>query len=70
MPGNMTGRELAVELQLRKPGLAVIFVSGYSAEIAGRELSMGARQTFLQKPFQIDQLLSTIHRFMQTRGQA
>ena len=69
MPGRLSGRELALELQARKPGLAVIFVSGYSAEIAGRELSMGKRQIFLQKPFETAQLLSTIHQFMQSRDQ-
>ncbi len=50
MPEGMTGRELADELRSRKPDLKVIYTSGYSADIMGRD--MGRRDTvFLQKPY-------------------
>lgn len=60
MPGGMDGRELAARLQSQKPGLKIIFTSGYSAEIAGSELKLKAGQTFVQKPCPPDQLLETI----------
>jgi len=60
MPGGLNGRELAARLQKQKPGLKVIFTSGYSAEIAGRELKLGASQVFLQKPCSREQLLEAV----------
>lgn len=59
MPG-MDGLELAAILQRQAPGLKVIFTSGYSAEIAGRDLKLGAGQYFLQKPFQPHHLLTMV----------
>lgn len=59
MPGGVDGRELATRLQAQKPGLKVIFTSGYSAAIAGRELKLEAGQNFIQKPCPADQLLNT-----------
>lgn len=50
MPGGMDGRELAVTLEARNPRLKVILTSGYSAELAGREIDLKESQTFLQKP--------------------
>jgi PAS domain S-box-containing protein len=60
MPGGVGGTELAAQLQRRQPTLKVIFTSGYSAEIAGRALVLRDGQTFLQKPFDVSRLLTTI----------
>lgn len=49
MPEGVSGRELATRLRADDPTLGVIFTSGYSAEIAGRELSLKAGQDFVQK---------------------
>jgi len=62
MPGGFNGHELAARLQQDKPGLKIIFVSGYSADIAGRELELHAGENFLQKPFLPEHLLETIRR--------
>jgi FixJ family two-component response regulator len=40
--------------------LPVVFTSGYSAEIAGRELSLEKGQRFLQKPASRSVLLEII----------
>jgi len=50
----MTGGELAAELQKRKPGLHVIFTSGYSSELAGKDLRQDGTR-FLPKPYQPQQ---------------
>jgi two-component system cell cycle sensor histidine kinase/response regulator CckA len=50
MPGGMTGSDLAAELKRRKPGLKVIFTSGYSAELVGKDLGQGST-AFLPKPY-------------------
>ena len=50
MPG-MNGRELAEQLELMRPGLAVLFVSGYTDDaVLLKGVSLDER-TFLQKPF-------------------
>jgi two-component system, cell cycle sensor histidine kinase and response regulator CckA len=60
MPGGMDGRELAADLLNQKPKLKVIFTSGYSAEIAGRELKLEAGQAFIQKPASPNLILETV----------
>jgi PAS domain S-box-containing protein len=51
MPGGMTGGELAAELKKRKPGLKVIYASGYSSALTGKDFSQGDN-IFLAKPYQ------------------
>jgi signal transduction histidine kinase len=51
MPGGMTGGELAAELKKRKPELKVIYASGYSSALTGKEFSQG-ENIFLAKPYQ------------------
>jgi PAS domain S-box-containing protein len=60
MPEGITGHALAAELQALKPELKVIFTSGYSADIAGRELELKAGQNFLQKPSSPTALLEIV----------
>jgi two-component system cell cycle sensor histidine kinase/response regulator CckA len=62
MPGGMTGEQLAARLRERDPLLKVIYMSGYSPSIAGRELHLGPGSSFLQKPFSPEVLLETIRR--------
>ncbi len=59
MPEGMTGRELAEELKARKPELKVIFTSGYSAEVMGRDMAL-CDCTFLQKPYPPPLLTQTV----------
>ena len=68
MPDGVSGQELARRLRAEKPGLKVVFSSGYSAEIAGRELKLADGENFLQKPFTSDVLLETVRRALD--GQA
>jgi two-component system cell cycle sensor histidine kinase/response regulator CckA len=62
MPAGLGGRELAQRLQAEKPELKIIFFSGYSAELAGKELDLRHGENFLQKPFGPDHLLETVRR--------
>jgi CheY-like chemotaxis protein len=55
MPGGMTGRELGEQLQLQKPHLKIIYTSGYSAELVGKDLGRDAT-AFLAKPYRPHQL--------------
>jgi PAS domain S-box-containing protein len=60
MPGGISGRELAASLQAAAPKLRVIFTSGYSADIAGRELSLKEGKNFIQKPCPPQRLLEVV----------
>jgi two-component system, cell cycle sensor histidine kinase and response regulator CckA len=60
MPGGVSGRELATQLLASKPGLKVVFTSGYSADIAGRELSLRDGQNFIQKPSSPSKILEAV----------
>ncbi len=59
MPGGMTGSDLAAELKKRKPGLKVIYASGYSSALTGKEFSTG-ENIFLAKPYQPNQVAQLI----------
>jgi DNA-binding NarL/FixJ family response regulator len=51
---------LARRLQAERPGLKVLFMSGYSAEWAGREAELQPTEKFLPKPCPPDQLLQAV----------
>ena len=62
MPNNMNGRELAERMWSEVPGLKVIFTSGYSADIVGKDFKLEPELNFLQKPYQPQTLALTIRR--------
>jgi CheY-like chemotaxis protein len=51
LPGGMNGRELAETLRARNPNLKVVFSSGYSADIVGKDCGLQDGINFLQKPY-------------------
>ncbi len=64
MPGGLNGRALAAQLLSIKPGLKVIYTSGYSADVMGKEFTAGSGDNFLQKPYELPVLASTIRRVL------
>ncbi len=62
MPGNMNGRELAEALWQERPDLKVIFSSGYSADIVGKDFKLESDTNFLQKPYHPHALALTVRR--------
>ena len=62
MPGNMNGHELAGKLQTLQPALKVIFTSGYSADIVGKDFKLDTNLNFLQKPYHPNTLAITVRR--------
>ena len=62
MPGNMNGRELAETLWADRPDLKVIFTSGYSADIVGRDFRIESDLNFLQKPYHPQTLALAVRR--------
>ncbi len=64
MPDGCTGRDLARRLRADRPTLPVLFISGYSAELAGLELGDPAVLNFLPKPFTIAELKTALRRIL------
>jgi PAS domain S-box-containing protein len=60
MPGNMSGKELAQALRQENQKLRVIYMSGYSTELAGKDFPLKEGVNFLIKPFQAEKLALTI----------
>jgi PAS domain S-box-containing protein len=51
MPEGISGRELAAQLQAEKPGLKVIYSSGYTDDMLGKGSPLRNNPNFLEKPF-------------------
>jgi PAS domain S-box-containing protein len=60
MPEGMNGLELAAQLTERRPDLRVIYTSGYSPELASKNIELVHGHNFLQKPAQPIVILATI----------
>ena len=56
MPGTIMGGELAERLKAKCPGLKVIYTSGYSPGMAGKDISLLEGRNFLPKPYSIGTL--------------
>jgi len=69
MPG-MTGGELARFMTHERPGLRVLFISGYSDERAESRGSEGGPEAFLQKPFTPVVLARQVRRVLDVPGPA
>ena len=67
MPNHMNGRELAEKLWAEEPKLKVIFTSGYSADIVGKDFKLEPEVNFLQKPYQLQTLATTVRRCLDGR---
>jgi two-component system, cell cycle sensor histidine kinase and response regulator CckA len=61
LPDGMAGTELARILQLAKPGLKVLFTSGYNAERLAKEFPPGTAFNLVQKPFHARRLAEMVH---------
>lgn len=68
MPGNMTGLELAEKLKGEKPALKVIFTSGYSVEMVGKNLGLQRGVNFLQKPYSPPKLAQMVRDALDRRA--
>jgi FixJ family two-component response regulator len=48
---HLSGRQLAEQVQLMRPGIRVLFMSGYTNDEVLRRGVLTAHMAFLQKPF-------------------
>jgi signal transduction histidine kinase len=62
MPDGVSGWELARQMQSRKPGLRILYMSGYASSISAIESGavLTGRSMFLQKPFKPKKLAEAV----------
>ncbi len=63
---HMSGRELADRLAERRPGIKVLFMSGYTDDTVVRHGVLEAGAEFIQKPFSPDQLATKVREVLLT----
>lgn len=67
MPG-MNGRELSRHVESMRPGIKVLFMSGYAADIIPEAELADAGTNFIQKPFNMQTLLDKVEERLHGNG--
>jgi CheY-like chemotaxis protein len=62
MPDGMNGVELAEHLRRERPGLKVIFTSGYLADLSREDVSRHHSDAYIAKPFSLVELARLVRR--------
>ena len=69
MPG-MSGREAATAIGATRPGMKVLFISGYTQDAINRHGEFGPGVAFLSKPFTAAALLRKCREVLDRSGRA
>jgi CheY-like chemotaxis protein len=69
MPEGVMGRELAERLLAENPRLKVIYTSGYSPGMAGKDISLIEGRNFLPKPYSIGKLAQFVRECLDAPAQ-
>ena len=64
MPGGVSGRDLAERLQASRPGLPVLFMSGYTADVIATRGILEPGICVLEKPFSSSELLGKVRELL------
>ncbi|MGD1213519.1 MAG: PAS domain S-box protein [Terriglobales bacterium] len=67
MPG-IGGRELAKKLLLLRPGISVLYLSGYTEDAVVTQGALGPSTAFLQKPFTLQNLAKKVREVLRSRS--
>jgi CheY-like chemotaxis protein len=65
---QMSGRQLAVELERRSPGIHVLYLSGYTDDEVVRHGVLDERMNFLSKPCSLEALALKVREILDGRG--
>ena len=60
MPNGISGKMLATQIVAQRPGMKVLFMSGYSPELVDNSSNLLSGVNFLPKPFDVAKLLKTV----------
>jgi two-component system cell cycle sensor histidine kinase/response regulator CckA len=64
MPEGITGRDLAARLRESTPDLRIIYMSGYSYDVAGADLVLKEGVNYLPKPFDLASLARIVRNML------
>ncbi|MFH1153334.1 MAG: response regulator [Pseudomonadota bacterium] len=67
---EMNGRDLALKLQARHPGLGVLFMSGYTADVIARGNELDPGVCFMPKPFSKQDLAVKVREALEKAGRS
>jgi PAS domain S-box-containing protein len=67
MPGELNGRELAEEAVKRRPGLRVLYMTGYSRDALSRDGRLSSGVHVLRKPFSLEELAAKVRSRLDAR---
>jgi CheY-like chemotaxis protein len=65
---DMTGRQLADELKPIRPGVKILYMSGYSGEIIAQRGILEPGVSYLAKPFTIEALAAKVREVLGPPG--
>ena len=60
LPGGMNGRQLADAARERRPGLKVLFLTGYAESVVAGNSGMEQGMEIMSKPFALDKLVAKV----------
>ena len=60
MPGGMNGRQLAEAAQEQRPGLKILFITGYADTVLSGKGMLGTGMEIMTKPFALSDLAEKI----------
>jgi CheY-like chemotaxis protein len=66
MPGGMNGKELATSARARRPGLKVLFTSGFTGEPTSKGTELEDCDVLLSKPYRRDDLAKALRDMLDT----
>ncbi len=67
MPGRINGVQLGEQLSAERPGLRVIYCSGYSRDLVASNYQLAPSAAYLAKPFDADELRGLVRRLLDQR---
>jgi len=68
VPGALSSTELIRRIHAERPGLPVIYCSGFSGQFGDAELGLREGENFVAKPFTMEALLGTLGHTMRASG--
>jgi PAS domain S-box-containing protein len=67
---DMNGRELFERISAVRPGVKVLYMSGYTEDVIGRHGVIDPRVNFIEKPFSVQALTSKVREALEKQGAA
>jgi CheY-like chemotaxis protein len=65
---EMLGKEVADRARSLRPGIRVLFISGYAQTVLGSSGTLDPGVVLLEKPFSAPQLLSRVREVLESSG--